>query len=196
MKPKEKTVNDNLDKEMDIKIERFEEKMKTFLEIIKEKDEVIKAWETKFQQIEHQISQKFTKLENTITELQSENESMKNNIMKKTETEKIQCSYCDFQTVSKQGLKTHLKRKHTAYNLEKYPIKCELCDEEMKTNEEMKEHMVKHTYIDTTDLIFKCEDCDFWGPNAMTMQVHHQKTHAEQISCGLCNHEYNETDSL
>ena len=81
-------------------------------------------------------------------------------------------------------------------NLEKYPIKCELCDEEMKTNEEMKEHMVKHSYIDTTDLIFKCEDCDFWGPNAMTMQVHHQKTHAEQISCGLCNHEYNETDTL
>ena len=118
MKPKEKAVNDNLAKEMDIKIETFEEKVKTFLEIIKEKDEVIKAWETKFKQIEHQISQKFTKLENTITEMQSENESMKNTIMKKTETEKIKCSYCDFQTVSKQGLKTHLKRKHTEYNLE------------------------------------------------------------------------------
>ena len=96
MKPKEKTVNDNLDKEMDIKIERFEEKMKTFWEIIKEKDKVIKAWETKMQQIKHQINQKFTKLENTITELQSENESMKNTIMKKTETEKIRCSFCDF----------------------------------------------------------------------------------------------------
>ena len=63
LKPKEKAVNDNLAKEMDIKIETFEEKMKTFLEIIKEKDDVIKAWETKFQQIEHQISQKLTKID-------------------------------------------------------------------------------------------------------------------------------------
>ena len=67
------------------------------IEIIKEKDEVIKAWETKFQQIENQISQKCTKLEKSITDMQSENESMKNTIMKKTETGKFQCSYCAFQ---------------------------------------------------------------------------------------------------
>ena len=115
---------------------------------------------------------------------------------KKSETVKLQCSYCDFQTVSKQGLKTHLKRKHTSYNLESYPIKCELCAEEMKNSEEMKDHMVTHSYIDTTDLIFKCEDCDFWGPNSITMKVHYQKTHGENISCGLCDHESSETENL
>ena len=30
----------------------------------------------------------------------------------------------------------------------------------------------------------------------MTMQVPYQKTHVEQISCGLCTHESTETDSL
>ena len=49
---------------------------------MKEKDEIIKEWETKFQKIELQISQKFTKLENIITELQSEKESMKQTILK------------------------------------------------------------------------------------------------------------------
>ena len=64
---------------------------------------------------------------------------------KKEETDKIQCSYCDFKTMSKQGLKTHMKRKHTAYDLESYPLKCELCETELTNSEEMKEHMVTHT---------------------------------------------------
>ena len=122
---------------------------------------------------------------------------MKHTILKKkAEAEKLQCSYWDFQTVSKQGLKTHLKRKHTSYNLENYPMKCTICEEEMKNKEEMKDHMVTHSYIDTTDFIFKCEDCDFWGPNSITMKVHNQKSHGEQKSCGLCNHEFSENENL
>ena len=38
LKPKDEAVNDRLAKEMDIKIEMFEEKMNPFSEIVKEKD--------------------------------------------------------------------------------------------------------------------------------------------------------------
>ena len=72
LKPKEEAANDRLAKEMDIKIETFEEKMNTFSEIVKEKDEIIKAWETKFQKIENSNQSKIWKLENINNELHIE----------------------------------------------------------------------------------------------------------------------------
>ena len=60
----------------------------------------------------------------------------------------------------------------------------------------MKEHLVTHSYIDTTDLTLKCEDCNFWGHNPMTMKLHFQKTHADQKSCGFYKYESSETQQL
>ena len=34
----------------------------------------------------------------------------------KIEDQLINCEYCDFKTTSKQGLKTHVKRKHTIFS--------------------------------------------------------------------------------
>ena len=31
---------------------------------------------------------------------------------------------------------------------------------------------------------FKCKDCDYWGPNELSMKVHYGRNHAE---CGLCD---------
>ena len=76
-----KTVCDSLANKMDKKIETFEEKMNTFLGVIKEKDNIICEWETKFNLVEVQISEKFTYLDKVITELKSENKSLRNKIL-------------------------------------------------------------------------------------------------------------------
>ena len=36
-------------------------------------------------------------------------------------------------------------------------------------------------------LKFKCDECDFWGPNAHTMKMHYFRLHCENVSCGSCN---------
>ena len=55
------------------------------------------------------------------------NKVYKNNKFKKNvlnrENEKLKCDDCDFTTTSKKGLKTHVKRKHTA----KFPVHCHSC---------------------------------------------------------------------
>ena len=69
-----------------------------------------------------QISEKFTYLDKVITELKSENKSLRNKALdsekakRPAEADKLHCDYCDFQTSSKQGLRTHMKRKHTTFD--------------------------------------------------------------------------------
>ena len=54
---------------------------------------------------------------------------------------KIKCSDCDFQTFSQHGLKVHIERKHISTNNEKYPRKCELCDQQFENDKGMKKDM-------------------------------------------------------
>ena len=46
----------------------------------------------------------------------------------------------------------------------------------------MKTHSYKRLY-------HKCEDCDFCGTNAMSMEVHLGKANSESFECGLCESE-------
>jgi hypothetical protein len=41
-------------------------------------------------------------------------------VNKTSATDAFQCKDCDFETNSKQGLKTHISRMHTQYEKEKY----------------------------------------------------------------------------
>ena len=104
----------------------------------------------------------------------------------KIEDELINCEYCDFKTTSKQGLKTHVKRKHTNYSKEIFPRKCDLCESELKSNSDLTDHMKTHSYKCSSELNYKCEECEFWGPNEITMEVHVEKHHSEKYECGLC----------
>ena len=45
-----------------------------------------------------------------------------------SENEQLKCDDCEFTTTSRKGLKTHVKRKHTA----KFPVQCEMCEKEFK----------------------------------------------------------------
>ena len=57
--------------------------------------------------------------------------------------------------------------------------------------------VITHSYQDrSANSIFKCEECNFWGPSDETMTVHYKKTHAEKFTCSLCNFETNEAENL
>ena len=108
----------------------------------------------------------------------------------KTLDTKVSFKYtkCEFTSHSERGLKTHIKRiRHEKVSKNKeatgFLSKCDLCETELKRNNEKKTHMKKHFY----KLIqYKFEECDFLGTNTVTMDVHHGKKHSENFECGMC----------
>ena len=99
--------------------------------------------------------------------------------MRKIENEQIPCDQCDFTTTSKKGLKTHVRRKHTAKIQEVFLLACKLCTEEMRL------HMINHSYFMQENNL-KCEHCEFIGKSDRTMHMHYGKLHSKIIECGLC----------
>ena len=87
----------------------------------------------------------------------------------------------------------HINRKHTKYDENETSFECENCGNEFKSAEDLKEHMIIHSY---QKLQYKCDECDFWGPNEHTMKMHVKRNHSETISCGMCNFEANQTQAL
>ena len=35
-------------------------------------------------------------------------------------------------------------------------------------------------------LEYKCEDCEYWGQNELTMEIHTGRCYSEHFECGLC----------
>ena len=126
------------------------------------------------------LEKKLEKIEKKLTDDKFANEKEKNNKIKdledlvkkqtKMKVEPLSCTACEFTTTSKQGLKTHIKRKHTKLNKVKYPITCELCEQILDDEKEMNLHLKTHSYRDVEELKYKSEDCDFWGPNNLKME--------------------------
>ena len=66
-----------------------------------------------------------------------------------------------------------------------FPIECDFCDEKLESEKGMKAHLKNHM---CKEAVFKCEDCNFFGENWSTMDVHHGKNHSKDFECGLCDH--------
>ena len=111
----------------------------------------------------------------------------------KRDQESFKCSDCEFVSKSKNGLKTHKAKMHTKTKESEYPAECEFCQAKLPSEKEMKQHLRLHTYKKST---FKCEDCDYWCENFLTMEVHVGKHHSEKIECGLCNYEAKDVEAL
>ena len=105
----------------------------------------------------------------------------------------LTCSNCSFQTNSEQGLKIHMKKKHTVVVETDDPKPCHLCDKQCKSSLDLKKHLITHTYKQAT---YKCDECDFVGQNEVTMEVHNGKHHSEKFECGLCDSEMKNLESL
>ena len=73
---------------------------------------------------------------------------------------------------------------------------CEICGKEFQNEKDMKDHMISHSYHKSDLLNFKCDECDFWGPNAQTMKMHFRRLHSENVSCGICDLEMKDIETL
>ena len=183
----------SLEERVNAKLECLESKIDAFKMALDDKDDQIKKMEKEFkhsmkrceEKFREEISKKDSKLDYLEKQLKNLENKFAENLEKvqKIEKEDLKCSKCDFISQSKQGLKTHIKRKHTNADTEVYPKTCDMCDFELKSFKEMKKHMKSHSY---QELNFKCENCDFWGPNKFTMEVHFGRNHSEIFECGLC----------
>ena len=43
---------------------------------------------------------------------------------------------------------------------------------------------------------FKCEDCDFYCENELSIEVHHGKCHTDEFECGLCEFKAGNSENL
>ena len=107
----------------------------------------------------------------------------------------IKCEKCDFTTNSEKGFKTHMKRKHYEKTKEPVTFQCEFCEYETKRKIDLKRHTKSHSYTFEKDKC-KCNQCDFTGNNAWTLQIHNGKSHNESIECGLCDFVAKDLDML
>ena len=115
----------------------------------------------------------------------------------KQKDEKLECcKVCEFKTNSKQGLKTHMARKHTTFEKETFPKQCDLCKNTFETKEEIEKHLLSHSYKSSEKLQFKCDECDFWCPNTESIEAHIKKEHSEKITCGICDYETKDIEVL
>ena len=156
-------------------------KLTTILKSLKEKDAKIVA------------------LENSLKETQDILEKIKSTNQLQVDVpskQKFKCEMCEFQSSSSNGLKTHISRKHTKYMKEVALLKCKICSKEFRSEKELKDHMIFHSFKDAEHLKFKCDECDFWGPNTFTMKMHFKRLHCENISCGMCDFIAKDVDTL
>ena len=64
----------------------------------------------------------------------------------KEKFEEFQCTKCDFQTNSDQGMQVHMTRKHTQSIVIYNPKKCDLCEKQYRNWTEFKHHMKTQSY--------------------------------------------------
>ena len=99
-------------------------------------------------------------------------------------------------SISQQGLKIHIKKKHKTEKEEQqqFPKPCDLCEKIVDSKIKMKQHMKSFHTFTTAD--YKCEECNFIGTNQFTMEVHFGKTHSESSECGSCDFETKSSEDL
>ena len=165
-------------------LQKFETKLNEIFKVLKEKDFKIAALEASLQRIRESLERNIAEKETKITSDLANNEASKL---------RFKCSLCDYQAKSSNGLRMHVNRKHTKYDENVISFQCENCGKVFRSAGELKEHMISHSY---QKLPFKCDECDFWGPNKQTMIMHIKRNHCETISCGMCDFEAKDIETL
>ena len=182
----EKQERDILNKyeEFEVHVEKkllgYDTQFNTFFELLAEKDAKIVALESSLKDIQDSLQDMTKPRESVVTSTKQQ----------------FKCEFCDFQTHSANGLKTHKARKHTKYNIGTEGTKCDFCNEKFVNEKELKEHMITHSYLESSQFKFKCDECSFWGPNEHSMKMHFKRLHSETISCGMCEYQAADLETL
>ena len=196
--------NKNIEKKLEAfennyesKIEALENQLKQMNKAVEERDALVSSFRKLFEEIN-------IKLEKQHEENKVLKEKLKSLDTTSNKLEvKFQCNLCEFKGNTQQGLKVHMKRKHTKYTEENRPNKCDICNEkyvdilgEPWDNERIEKHNLSHSYKSSSNLNYKCDECEFWGPNTLTMEVHAKRVHCEKITCGLCDYEASDVENM
>ena len=183
--------------------------MHILVTIIEEKDAFINELQKKMKEMETKFTTenkfkdaKLDMFEKKLDNLLNENEIMseklnKVELLQKNNEQKFKCKDCKFTTASEQGLKTHVTKKHKAESKKlenlQFPSPCDLCNKELKSKSEMIKHMRTHSY---KCIQFKCDKCEFWGSEDITMEVHAAKYHGDNFECALCEYIAKDLETL
>ena len=119
------------------RVEERLEKITQIEKVIYEKDCRIDALTKKVEEIQDEKDANLKKLEERILQT----ESIINKHFNKKSKTKINCKVCEFEASSQQGLKVHMKRKHTLTGTEQYPRKCDVCELIVDNQKDLKTHM-------------------------------------------------------
>ena len=110
-------------------------------DIGKELNEKIELFENRIELLRKDIEEKDMKILNLEKQIKT--------FVKKKEKPIIKCLECDFTTSSEHGLRIHKRKTHNSHKdkqTEKdYPQPCELCDKVMETKIKMRNHMKTHS---------------------------------------------------
>ena len=90
--------------------------------MVSEKDSLISSFEKQFKEIKLKLAKHEKETKALKTKVEILDTSDKQEV-------KFQCPDCDFKSNTQQGLKVHMKRKHTKYTEENRPNNCEMCNE-------------------------------------------------------------------
>ena len=134
------------------------------------------------------LSEKIEKMDGIIQIFKASEESRKERNAKL-----LKCLNCSFTTNSKQGLKIHMKKKHTAVDNDTFPQTCHLCEKNCENRNDLKKHLITHSYKKAK---FNCSECDFVCQNVISMEVHNGKQHSDKLECGLCDLEVGNFENL
>ena len=122
-----------MEKNYEAKIDDLERK---FISRIEELEDKLAKKTDAFDKVLDKQNETISLIESNVKEIKettNKTATSENEVVKKGK-EKFKCNVCDFETNSKQGLRVHIKRKHTRYAEEDLPTNCEICDYEFKTN--------------------------------------------------------------
>ena len=149
-------------------IDKIKNDYENIEKLVREKDVMIQELVQKMEIMEQNINKK------------SESNHEKSSVEKKAA---LTCKLCPFEAKSVSGLKVHTKRKHTSKEIDLYPTKCDICENNVGNKLTMKRHMKNHSYISAK---YKCLDCDYFSSTDTDMEAHIGKEHSEGFECCLC----------
>ena len=120
-------------KDLDDKKLKSQDIIDKLVNVEKKFERVVVMEKTTFEQASaiKTLTSKVTSLENRLNEKDDIIKDLEKMINKEKKHGMIKCKFCDFETFSGPGLKIHMRKKHTSKAIEKYPIKCDLCHEQI-----------------------------------------------------------------
>ena len=107
-----------------------------------------------------------------------------NSHLQNNATEHI-CTLCDFITVSKKDLKTHIRLQHNHSS-----IKCKFCDHLTLEGSRMKTHVkIAHVGLRNVPKSFKCQECPSRFTTNEFRTKHFKENHKDtKYQCNVCEY--------